>query len=165
MNAFYLGLVATAALAAPATTAAAAPSTNPMDFFEGRTEGTGTMRIVFRKPFHSKSVGQGTMRGGTMTLVQRVEEAGKPAHDRRWIIRRIGAKRFTGTMSDAVGPVTIDEIGGRYRFRFKMKGHLSVQQWLIPLPGGTAARNSVTIRKLGMTVGSGDGMIRKVAGR
>ena len=42
-----------------------------------------------------------------------------------------------------------------------MKGHLSVEQWLAPLAGGLSARNSMTIRKFGMTVGTGDGMVRK----
>ena len=124
------------------------------------------VRILLRKPAATKSVGQGKMGSdGTMTLVQRVEEPGRPAHERRWKIRRTGATRFAGTMSDAVGPVTIEEIDGRYRFRFKLKGNLSVEQWLTPLPGGKVARNSMTIRKLGVKVGSGDGMIRRVAQR
>ena len=65
-------------------------------------------------------------------------------------------------MSEASSPVTIDEIGGRYRFRFKMKGNLSVEQWLAPMAGGRSARNRMIVRKFGMTVGSGEGIIRKV---
>jgi len=65
-------------------------------------------------------------------------------------------------MSEATGPVVAEEIGGRYRFRFKMKGNLSVEQWLTPLPGGKVARSKVSIRKLGMTVGHSDGTIRKL---
>jgi hypothetical protein len=41
------------------------------------------------------------------------------------------------------------ELRGGYRFTFGMKGHLAVEQWLIPLPGGTTARTSLTVRKLG----------------
>jgi hypothetical protein len=162
MHALLIAVAASAAFASPV----AVPGGNPMEFFEGRTEGSGMVRILLRKPAATKSVGHGKMGSdGTMTLVQRVEEPGRPAHERRWKIRRTGATRFAGTMSDAVGPVTIEEIDGRYRFRFKLKGNLSVEQWLTPLPGGKVARNSMTIRKLGVKVGSGDGMIRRVAQR
>ncbi len=163
MNATSIAITAAAAFATPV---AVEPAANPMEFFEGRTVGSGTVRILLRKSFRTQSVGHGKMgRDGTMTLVQRVVEAGRPPHERRWKIRRIAANRFAGTMSDAVGPVAIEEIGGRYRFRFKLKGNLSVEQWLTPLRGGTEARNSMTIRKLGVKVGTGDGTIRKVVGR
>lgn len=95
-------------------------------------------------------------------MVQRVQETGRPAYDRHWHIRQISPGRFVGTMSEAKGPVTIDEVGGRYRFRFRMKGHLSVEQWLTPLPGGKAARNSLTIRKFGIAAAHSEGMIRKI---
>ena len=67
-------------------------------------------------------------------------------------------------MSEAIGPVTIEQVAGRYRFRFTMKGHLSVEQWLSPVDGGKAARNSMTVHKFGMRVGTSEGVIRKVAG-
>jgi hypothetical protein len=156
-------LVAAALLAAPA---AAAPPDNPMQFFEGRTEGVGTIRIMLGKPYRTRSVGYGRFEpDGTLLFVQRVVDDGKPPRERRWKIRQTGPRRFSGTMSEAVGPVTIEEVGGRFRFRFKMKGHVSIEQWLVPLAGGTAARNTVTIRKFGMKVGTGDEMLRKLAAR
>jgi hypothetical protein len=66
-------------------------------------------------------------------------------------------------MTEAKGPVTVSEIKGRYRFRFKMKGSLSVEQWITPLAGGTTARTESTVRKLGMKVASSRGLIRKIA--
>ena len=143
---------------------AAAGSIEPLEFFEGRTESSGTIKILLRKPFKSRSIGTGKIGpDGSLVLVQRVEEDGKPARERRWKIRRVGPGRFSGTMSEATGPVTIEEVDGKYRFRFKMKGNLSVEQWVSPLPGGKSARNTMTIRKLGMTVGSGTGTIRKLS--
>ena len=65
-------------------------------------------------------------------------------------------------MSEARGPVTAQEVNGRYRFRFKMKGNIAIEQWLTPLPGGRSAASRVTIRKFGMTVGRSDGTIRKI---
>jgi hypothetical protein len=91
-----------------------------------------------------------------------VEDEGRPPRDRRWKIRQVAPRRYLGTMSEAKGPVIIEEIGGRYRFRFKMKGNLSVEQWLSPLAGWKSARNKVIIRKLGVAVAQSEGMIRKV---
>jgi hypothetical protein len=162
MNAIRIVIAAAATwlLAAPAT---AGPG-SPMQFFEGRTEGTGTIRILLGKAFVTRSVGHGRFeRDGTMVFVQRVVDQGRPARERRWKIRQTGPRHFTGTMSEAIGPVTIEEIAGRFRFRFRMKGNLSVEQWLVPLAGGTAARNTMTIRKFGVKVATSDGMLRKVA--
>ena len=147
------------------TAPASAEPLKPMHFFEGRTEGNGTIKLFLRKPYRSHSIGRGRIEpDGSLSLVQRVEDEGSPPHERRWRIREVGPGHFAGTMSEASGAVTIDEVGGSYRFRFRMKGNLAVEQWLIPLPGGLSARNSIKIRKFGMTVGTSDGTIRKVAG-
>ena len=144
---------------------AAAEKPEALTFFEGRTESSGTIKILMRKPFKSHSLGRGRIESdGTLVLVQQVQEEGRPPRERRWRIRQVSPQRFLGTMSEASGPVTVDEIGGRYRFRFKMKGNLSIEQWLAPLPDGKSARSSTTIRKLGMKVGSSIGTIRKLAG-
>lgn len=162
MNALLL-LLPAAAASLICTSAAAAEPIHPLRFFEGRTEGSGVMRVMLKKPYRTRSVGRGHFeRDGSLSLVQRVEDEGQPPRERRWKIRQIGAGRFSGTMSEASSPVTIDEIGGRYRFRFKMKGNLSVEQWLAPMAGGRSARNRMIVRKFGMTVGSGEGIIRKV---
>ena len=157
-------LLPAAAASLLSASATAEPPANPMQFFEGRTVGSGTVRILLEKPYRTRSVGEGRFESdGSLLFVQRVEDEGRPPRQRRWKIRHVGSRRFSGTMSEAIGPVTIDEVGGRYRFRFKMKGNLSIEQWLVPLAGGTAARNSMTVRKFGVKVGSGDGMIRRSA--
>ena len=76
-------------------------------------------------------------------------------------MRKVGPGRFAGTMSQAKGPVTVDEVDGRFRFRFRMKGGVSVEQWLIPV-SHDAARSRLTIRKLGFTVGRSEGTIRRL---
>ena len=149
-----------------AVPAPAAPLVDPLRFFEGRTESKGTVRVFMRKSYQTQSLGQGRIESdGSLSLVQQVNDEGKPPRQRRWRIRQVGPHRFEGTMSEAIGPVAIDQVGGRYRFRFKMKGNLSVEQWLDPLDGGMAARNSMTVRKFGMTVGTGDGTIEKRVNR
>lgn len=142
---------------------AAEQKNNAMSFFEGRTESLATIKLVMKKPYKSRSIGRGEIKAdGSLVLVQRVEDEGKPVHERRWHIRETSPGRFTGTMSEAKGPVTVDEVGGRYRFRFKMKGNVSVEQWIAPLPGGKTASTKVTIRKMGITVGQSEGTIRRL---
>ena len=164
MHALRVGLLAASAAFLVSATATTEPL-KPMRFFEGRTEGFSTIKLLFKRPYRSHTVGRGLIEpDGSLLLVQRVEDDGRPPRERRWRIREIGPGRFAGVMSEATGPVAIDEVGGRYRFRFKLKGNFAVEQWLAPLPGGMAARNSMTVRKFGMTVGTSDGTVRKIAG-
>lgn len=140
-----------------------AEKTDPMRFFEGRTESVGTVKIAMKKPFRSRAVGKGEiLPDGTLHLVQRVEDQGQLAKERRWRMRKIGEGRYSGTMSDARGPVTAEEIGGRFRFHFRMDGNVSVEQWLTPAADGRSAVSKVTIRKYGVLVGRSDAVIRKL---
>jgi hypothetical protein len=143
-------------------TAGAQRTDDPLRFFEGRTESVSMIDTIARKPYRSRSLGRGEIRpDGSLRLVQRVEEDGRPAFDRLWLIRQVSPGHFSGTMTDAKGPVTVDQVAGRFRFRFKMKGNLSIEQWLTPLADGKSAKSKITIRKLGLTVGSSEGIIRK----
>jgi hypothetical protein len=136
---------------------------DPITFFAGRTESTGTVKIATKKPFRSRAIGKGVIKpDGTLELVQRVEDEGEQPRERRWRMRRTTPGHYAGTMSDARGPVTVEEVGGRFRFRFRMDGNVSVEQWLTPLPDGRSARSVVVIRKYGIRVGGSDGMIRKL---
>ena len=152
-----------AAFAAIPGAATAERLLDPMRFFEGRTESLSVVKVMLKKPYRSRAIGQGEIKSdGSLHLLQRVEDDGKPPHDRRWQIRQTAPNRFSGSMSEAKGPVIVEEIGGRYRFRFKMKGNLSVEQWVIPQNGGRSANSKVTIRKMGVTVASSEGTIRKL---
>jgi len=153
--------VALAFVAAPCT-AAAAPE-NPLTFFAGRTESIGTVKIMTKKPFRSRAIGKGEIKAdGSLDLIQRVEDEGQQPRERRWRIRRVSPSQFSGTMTEAKGPVTVEEIGGRYRFRFRMEGGVAVEQWLTPMPDRRSARSVVSIRKYGIRVGGSDGTIRKL---
>jgi hypothetical protein len=159
-----LMLMLPATLLGASVSAGAAESqlSDPMRFFEGRTESTSIVKLIMKKPFKSRSLGNGEIAGGVLNLIQQVHDEGKTPYDRRWKMRQVGPGRFSGTMSEAVGPVTAEELGGRYRFRFKVKGNVSVEQWLTPLPGGQSAQSKVSIRKFGMVVGRSDGTVRKL---
>jgi hypothetical protein len=145
-------------------TPAFAQDADPLHFFEGRTENEGTAKVIFHKPYKTHTLGRGRIeRDGSLTLVQRVDDEGKAPHVRRWHVRPSGPDRYTGSFSDADGPVTIQKVGNRYRFSFRMKGNLNVEQWLTPMAGGTSARCLVKVRKFGLTVGTSECTIRKLA--
>jgi hypothetical protein len=165
MHGLHIGLVSASAAFLVSATVTAAPL-QPMRFFEGQTESLGTIRLFLKKPYRSRALGRGIIApDGSLLLVQRVEDEGKPPRERRWRIRQVGPGRYAGTMSEAIGPVTIDTVGESYRFRYRMKGNFAVEQWLVPLPGGMSARNSLKVRRFGMTVGTSDGTIRKLSAR
>lgn len=165
LETYRLGLLASA-VAATAASAGSLPATDqgrPLRFFEGRTEMISVVKVVTKKPYRSRTIGQGRiLPDGSLALAQTVEEEGKPVRQRYWKIRQVGKDRFAGTMSEAVGPVRIETIKGQYRFKFKMKGNLSVEQWLRPAPDGRWAKSSMIVRKFGVAVASSNGTVRKL---
>lgn len=143
--------------------AAAIGPVDPLRFFAGLTETVGTIKVVMRKAVRTRSVGHGEIKpDGSLILVQRVEDEGRAPYVRRWDIHQTGAGHFQGTMSEATGPVAIQQVGTRYRFTFKMKGNLSVEQWLTPLPDGLSASSNMIVRKFGLAVANSTGVVRKV---
>lgn len=142
----------------------ATAATDPFGFFEGVTETTGTLKVVMRSPVHTYCISRGELRpDGALIIVQRVEDEGKQPYVRRWLVKQITPTHFVGTMSQATGPVSIDEIGNRFRFRFRMSGGLSIEEWLTPLPGGRSAKSSISVHKFGIPVATSEGMVRKLS--
>ena len=150
-------------LSLPFASAKAERMFQPLRFFEGRTELLSLVKVTMKKPYSSKTLGRGQiLADGSLSLVQQVHDQGKPTSHRRWLIREVSPGRYTGTMSDAVGPVQIQQIGRKFLFRFRMKGKLAIEQVITPLPGGKSARSKVTVKKLGMRVATSEGTIRKL---
>ena len=148
-------------LASPATPKEV---TDPLRFFAGRTETQAVVKVLFKKPYRSRSLGLGRIEAdGSLTLVQHVQDDGKPAHERRWRVRQVGPGHYTGSMSEASGPVDIQQVGDRYVFRFKMKGNLNAEQWLSPTPDVAVARSSTKVRRFGVTVAPTEGTVRKIS--
>ena len=156
------------ALAAPvlifaAPVASAEQPIDPLRFFAGRTETDGIVKVMFHKSYRTHSIGQGVMQpDGSLTLVQHVADEGKPPHDRKWKVRPVSSGMFSANMSEAVGPVVIQQAGDSYRFRYTMKGNLKVDQTITPLADGRSARNFGKVRRMGVVVATTTGTIRKV---
>lgn len=156
-------VAATLLLLPVAAAPAQQPQTDPLSFFVGRTEDQGVMKVMFKTPYRTETISNGKIEpDGSLMLVQRVENQGQAPRQRIWRVRYVSPGHYVAAMSEAVGPVIIDKIGDRYRFEFEIKDGLSVEQWLTPLPGGMAARSSLTVKKLGFTVASDEGLIRKM---
>ena len=69
---------------------------------------------------------------------------------------------YTGTLSDAKGPISAKVSGNELNIRYKTKDGLDVEQWLFLQPGGETAVNHMVVRKLGVTVASLEETIRKI---
>lgn len=163
MYAFRLMAAAPLVLLAAPLASASVQQVDPLRFFQGRTETVGSVKIMFHKAYRTHSIGAGRIEpDGSLTLVQRVEDEGRAPHDRRWHVRQTAPDRFSASMSEAVGPVMIERIGNRYRFRFKLKGDLNAEQLLTPLPGGRSALSNTIVKHWGITVATTDAIVRKV---
>jgi len=141
---------------------AAAPF-DPLRFFEGRTEGRGTLRILFRspQPISVQSVGRREP-DGSLSVRQTIIQGSKAPRVREWRIRPVSPGRYAGTLGDASGPVTAEISGAALRIRFPMKGGLQAEQWLALQPGGRSAANVLHVRKSGIVVARLDETIRKL---
>jgi len=142
-------------------TPAAPPPVSPESFFTGRTEGTGTIKMLFSSAHavHVHSEGR-MLPDGSLIINQNVDEEGKPLRVRQWHLRRTGKSSFGGSLSDATGPVRGDVAGNLLHLSYPMKG-VQAEQWIAMAPDGRSAQNRMTIRKFGMTVATLEETIRK----
>lgn len=162
-----LGALAAVALVAtaPAAASESAPGKGKLDlpaFFTGKTHAEGEIKVGFKKPVRhiTDTVGR---RGssGELILTDHIREDGKPPKTRRWVMRRSGPDSFTGTMTEAAGPVRIEVDGRQATIRYKMKGGISINQ-LLTMRDERTLVNHVAAKKLGVRLGRLDGIIRKV---
>lgn len=143
--------------------ASAVPLKHPLRFFEGRTESVGTIKAMMKRTHRVESIGHGTISAdGALTLVQQVRDEGEAPHQRIWHIRQVGPTKFAGTMSEAEGPITIEQVGDGYCFRFNIHGGLAAEQWLIPNRDGNSGSSVLTVRKFGITVARSEATIRRL---
>ena len=98
---------------------------------------------------------------GAIVVDQIIEEEGKTPRSRQWRLRREGAGRYSGTLSDAQGPVAGRVQGNALQLRFRAYG-LAVEQRIFLQPDGRTALNRMTLRKFGVPVARLDETIRRV---
>ncbi len=142
--------------------AAPGPALDPIAFFTGHAEGRATLHKLVGKPevilVHSDGRSDG---GGGVLLDQRIEEPGKPPRTRSWHLVPAGGGRFTGTLTDASGPVSAAVAGPRLDIAYPMKGGLKAAQTLVLRADGKTLDNRLTVTKLGIQLAHLDEVIVK----
>ena len=136
---------------------------NPIAFFAGRSHGDASLRKIFSGsvPVQVDSIGRSDGQGG-LILDQTIREGAKPARQRSWTMRPVAPGRFTGTLTDAVGPVEVTIAGPRANIRYRMKSGLDVEQQLALQSDGRTLLNVLIVKKLGVRVARLTETIRKL---
>ena len=157
-----LMILALLALPVGAAAQAPAPRFDPLRFFEGRTEGVGRFKVVLRAGQDVRVEGRGRMEGDTLVLDQVVTREGTGPKPRQWRIRQTAPGRYTGTLTDAKGPITGEATGDRLHLAFTSTGGYRIDQWLQLSADGRSAQNRLVARRFGVTVAHLDETIRKL---
>ena len=131
-------------------------TTAPFDvaaFFTGESRGTGTLRILGRDPVPVHVSSKGRIEGdGSLRLDQTIREGGKAARVRHWTLKRDGAARWTGTLTDATGPVEAVAAPGRLAIAYPARDGVTIRQTLTLSADGRSADNVLVGRIAGVTV-------------
>ena len=135
---------------------------DPIVFFTGHAEGRATLHELMSdsRPLQVHSDGHPDGKGG-LVLVQRIEQQGRLERTRSWHLVPAGPGRFTGTLTDASGPVEATVDGPRLHIRYSMKGGLEVVQTLTLTPDGRSLDNRMSVSKFGLRVAHLEELIRK----
>jgi hypothetical protein len=153
-NRRYPVAVIAGSLALAASASAQAPQPfDPVAFFTGATQGRGELKELLGKPrkTNTQSVGR-VDKDGWLVLDQKVAVEGDPPRIRRWRLKQTAPGKYSGTLSDAKGPVEAEVRGHTVKIRYVMKGNIKVEQELTAQPGGRVVVNRGTFRKFGMKV-------------
>ncbi len=142
-----------ALLAATATAAPAPPAFDPLRFFAGHTRGVAALKVILRSRRPVLVRGTGTiLPDHSLSLEQSVIEGDKPPRTRRWRLREVAPGRYSGTLTDARGPVDGIVEGKTMRLRFTSTGGFRVRQTLTLLPDGRTLANRLEAKRFGITV-------------
>lgn len=135
---------------------------DPVQFFAGHTHGEARLRLItgVSRRVSVDSIGTSDGRGG-LVLGQAIREDGQAERVRRWTIQPAGPNHWTGTLTDAVGPVDVRRTTTDVTIRYRMKSGPEVEQHL-QLPPGGQAWNHMTVSRFGIRVATLDEQIRKL---
>ena len=142
--------------------AAAPPALDMTAFFTGRTHAENVLNIFLSRSSRLVVDSVGRSNGKEFVLIDTIHENGKPVRERKWIMRPAGPNHFTGTLSDAVGPVDVRISGNQATIRYTMNGGLKVDELLQLLADGRTLANHVAVRRFGLKFASIEGKIRKL---
>jgi hypothetical protein len=156
-----LALALTGCGASEPLPAAPGATFDPMAFFAGRTRGEATLDTLIDSPVRVTVESVGRVQGNTLVLDQAIRTGDKAPRMRRWTMWRVGANRFSGTLTDANGPVRGTTAGARAYIRYTMKGGFQVEQELALQGDGRSVVNRLQVKKFGVRVAILEETIRK----
>jgi hypothetical protein len=154
---------AVALLSASGSAAAPDPKLDLTAFFTGRSHAENVLKIAFHRaaPLIVDSIG-GKGDRGDFVLIDTVHEGDKPVRTRKWIMRQVAPGHYTGSLSDATGPVDIVVSGNSAIVQYVMKGGLRFRQQMDLLGDGKTLANHVIVKKFGLKFATVEGKIRKL---
>ena len=138
------------------------PKLDMLAFFAGKTHADNVLKVVLKKPVPLivDSIG-GKGDRGDFVMIETVHEGDKPVRQRKWIMRQAGPNHFTGSLTDAVGPVDVQIDGDTATIRYVMKGGLKIEQHLKLSADGRTLSNQVVAKKVGLKFARVEGIVRK----
>jgi hypothetical protein len=129
----------------------ATPVFDPFKFFAGRSHGDAQLKILL-KDYQSIDIDSvGRVEGDTLVIDQHIVPRGGQPRDRQWRLKKDGPGKYSGTLTDATGPVIAETQGDRLHIRYPSKDG-QVEQWLSLAPDMRYADNRLTVKKLGVVV-------------
>ena len=133
--------------------AAGAPPLRPDVFFQGATHGDGTLHVLARGPEAVAVDSRGEpLADGRFRLVQQVQQGDAAPRERTWVLIPDGPDAWTGTLTDASGPVTVEAEGSTLRIRYRLNALTTFHQRLVLRPDGRTVENRSSARVLGVPV-------------
>lgn len=129
------------------------PVFDPAEFFVGRSSGEGRLSIRTRGTDTVRVESVGTRQpDGAIRLVQTIRRGGGDPYQRTWTLRPVSATEWTGTLTEAEGPVRVTVDGNELRIRYRTGTFTTIDQRLLLQPGGRVALNRLTATVLGVTI-------------
>jgi hypothetical protein len=157
-----LGVAAGGCQSANELPAARQTAFDPIAFFHERTEGSGELKTLLGSAVAVAVQSRGRTNGGTLVLDQSINRGNRPTSMRRWTMRRAGPGRYTGTLTDAAGPVDVNVSGARASIRYTMKDGKKVSQQLALQSDGRTVLNRLSVTTFGIQVAVLNETIRKL---
>jgi hypothetical protein len=156
LAAFAVALDGCAAVLPPSAFEAGRPEFQPDAFFAGTTTSTGVLETASGAPsrqFRVTGTGEVTPDGNLRLSQSIVFGQGAPQR-RTWLLRRLDAHHYAGTLTDASGPVRAEAYGTLFHLRYAMRSPFagSMEQWLYLQPDGRTVVNEATVRVAGIVV-------------
>ena len=149
-------LSACAPVLPPSAFEGARPEFRPEAVFAGATTSSGVLENAAGAPTRILHVtGTGVVQpDGTLRLDQAITFDDDPPTHRTWLLRRLDAHHYAGTLTDASGPVRAEAYGPLFHLRYPMRHPFAatMEQWLYLQPDGRTVVNEATVRLLGLVV-------------